>query len=232
METQDGVINLDYYNNLITAITIPSKNMQVKYLYDNNNKVNKSETYQIDNDSLIEVTIYNWKDLYTIESTTYIYNDGNYQSVLKTVFKINDNNDPIVRSYYKLTQNGDWYLYNYCKYIWDLGNIVRIEYFKLKENDSSFYNEKTKLYEYDNKVNIWRNISIKEVNENEDIFIPSANNPVKITTTINLTVEKEISVYNYKYNSDNLPVSFTKTTTKPDGSIENFTVSNIQYICE
>ena len=233
MVAQDGTSTFGYLNNdLITSAVLPSENLEMKFYYDADNRVVKAEYYDLTKGAMFEYTEYSWVDLFNINAITYANADGTFQPVSKSTTVINDNNDPVKRSYYLKDQNGQWYYDRYREIIWDMGNIVRIEYFKKKDGEDSFYNKNTKLFEYDHKQNPWRNVSVREVNENEDIFISSANNPVKITFIRNLNGEKEVSDYTYRYNADNLPISYVKTTKLPDGSTTTFKVSEIKYNCQ
>ncbi len=230
---QEGVNTFQYVDNdLITEAVLNSSKLKIKFFYDENNRISKTEYYDLTSDSLFEYSQYTWEDLNTIHAIIYANEDGTFKPVRKVTYLMNENNDPVKRTYYVMDENGAWKLDGYKKYFWYLGDIQRIEYYKKKENEEGYSNPKTLMYEYDDKQNPWRNVSVREVNENEDVFMPSANNPVKITEVFNTTGQKNISTLDYQYNPDDLPVSYTVTTIDFNGNETTHKVSEIEYNCQ
>ena len=221
-------------DGLLTDAEFASMNMKIVIAYGSGSKISKMEFYNLAGDSLLFYTDYSWTGTNKIESGTYFKTaTGDWWQVDKTDYELNENGDPVKVTYYEKDENDQWYLDHYKELIWDGGNIVRLESFTLDESTGSFKNDRTSLFVYDDKTNPWRGLSVKSVIVDDADILCTANNPTKITVTDNVTgTEAETVTFNYQYNSDNYPISYTRTHHYNDGSDdETVTVSSVEYDC-
>ncbi|RLD89999.1 MAG: hypothetical protein DRJ09_05545 [Bacteroidetes bacterium] len=211
--TQDGVSTFEYDDNdKIISITNQPPNLKIIIGYDEVGRIIKMERYTMHDNTLKGYSNFNWVDNNHVDSYSYYYS-VNYGAWLEDIDKIelNDNGNQIKREFYQKDENENWFVSSYIEICWNKGNLVSTEFFTRDSEKKEFKKINTHLYEYDTKINPWRNLSIRSVIFDFSIFPISANNPVTERMTFNTARSSLMLKKDYQYNSLNYPVSYIQT---------------------
>lgn len=216
-------------SGLLTNIN-NSNTWNVTVGYNGTQKVAKLEFYNHGTDTLDFYSDFTEASNSQIEQASYEMQNGSWVQQSKTVFDLNSNGDIEKASYFEKLNN-NFAKTSYDDYTWENGNVTKAEDFVL--SGGNFEKRYTTTYQYDNKANALQNLSIKSVDVITAYYWYTKNNPVKMVTVDNKAGTQIYSAtFEYQYNSDNLPISYTRTDSLASGNTQVYTVSSITYSCK
>lgn len=191
------------------------------YIYNADNKLSKANSYS--NGTKVEESTYTWEG----NKVTIIFSyreDGVWvSSGFKSVFELNEKDQPIHRDYY-FKNNDEWVLFSYETFSWENGNLIRREGFGEVQQRSSINLSGNKLpvninkrntkdgnvendfnryfwsvFEYDDKPSIYS--EMRSIN----VFNIIQNNVISEVLTWDSDNEEERYTYKYEYNDEGFP---------------------------
>lgn len=216
-------------DGLLTEIN-NTNTWNVRIEYDPIKRIKKVEYYNRNADTLDFYSAMGWINDLLVTVGSYEYQNGTWVMTSKTDYTLNNDGD-IIKAEYMEKLNSDWQVTSYTDYTITNGNTVKAETYVI--NNGTFEKQYTTTYEYDNKANALSDISLQSVSEITQYLWFGKNNPVKIETVDNQSGSMIYSAtFEYQYNSDDLPVSYTRNDVLASGNTQVYTVSSIEYTCE
>jgi hypothetical protein len=250
VELENGIrITYDFVyneNSLLERTNISQTNSSYEgynsFIYNADNKLSKAASYS--NGTKEEESNYTWEG----NKVTIIFSyreDGVWvSSGYKSVFEMDENDQPIHRDYY-YKNNDEWVLYSFETYSWENGNLKRKEgfgeaqqtaRFNLSGNMLPVITKKRNIkdvnagndfqryfwsvYEYDDKPNIYA--EMRSIN----VFNIIKNNVTSEVLTWDADNTEERYIYKYEYNEDGYPK--TLDYTDPDKTLKE----SYEYYCK
>ncbi len=228
--SSDGETTFDYSNDGLLTRMNNTNTWDIGIFYNGNAQVSKVEYYNKDTDSLDFYLEYTWINNSKVEQR-FFEKDGNGQWIefSRTGYDLNGDGDVTKVSHYEQFNN-EYVVTGYEQYTIENGNVTKEETFVI--NSGTFEKHKTTTFQYDDKNNPYRNLSIKSISDINQYYWFTKNNPVKIVTTDDIVHNVVYSAdYQYQYNDDDFPVSYTRIDSIT-GSTQTYTVSSMEYDCQ
>ncbi len=230
MVTSDGETTYDYSKEGLLTRMSNSETWDIAMFYNGNGQISKLEYYNKNTDTLDFYLEYTWINNNKAEEYLYQRTGNNqWEKYSKTEYNLNDDGD-IVKVLYYEQFNKNWVVTSYDQYTIENKNVIKAESYVL--NDGNFIKQETTTYKYDDKVNPLRNLSIRSIASISQYYWFTKNNLLKIVTTD----ESSNSViytadFEYEYNGDDFPVSYTRIDST-GGYTQTYKVSSIEYDCK